>query len=157
MARIQDRKSTSTYSQVRQRISNVSSGNDSDSSSIEEVVREPTLYEHIEAHHAPRIGQSINYQRVKIPLAQKLGTDELIQDFSVEEHSITDTLQHSNDEDAEGDEGGPIIGDIGQAFFFTGPLCFLLLGLDILVWKQYREEMIYGEIIGRALKSFLRM
>ena len=132
---------------------------DSDSSSIEEVVRHPTFYEQLAAQQAAAGGKPLNIKKIKIPLGKKLAQDELIQDFIVEEYDVP--ADDDDDETGKGHEDGneeeeAVLGDAGQAFFFTIPLEMLLIMFDLLVFYQYREEFSYAEVMVRAIKSFIR-
>lgn len=123
---------------------------DSDSST-EEIIR-PTLFEQIQAQQQQIDPLThFNIKKIKIPLSQKLGQDDLIQDFTVEEYDVP---RERTDLEAIDEDG--VLGDIGQTFFLTVPLEILMIGFDVLVYKQYREEIVYKEILFRALRSFLR-
>lgn len=55
----------------------------------------------------------------------------------------------STTEDAE--EAG--VGPVGDALLYSTSMAALHVTLDVLVYNQYREELVWGEIAGRAAKA----
>jgi len=45
------------------------------------------------------------------------------------------------------------VGPVGDALLYSTSMAALHLTLDVLVYNQYREEIVWGEIAGRAAKA----
>ncbi|KAK6350134.1 hypothetical protein TWF696_006380 [Orbilia brochopaga] len=131
-------------------------------SDVEEIPRK-TLLEHLEATHAKlHPGVPFDITQLDGTLGDALSKTKNKEGVTFTEYNIPTGMPQRDasskkklvDSIPDEEEDVEVIGDVGQTFFFSIPLTMLLCAFHILVQKQYLQEMDYGEIVSRSIKSF---